>query len=138
VAGINSYYIMAIGYILQEPTNERDKIIKATIRETFKELAVLADSLVEAAKDQTKTREEYIAFLHGAAFMFYNVCTHDDTHHHCSKIGKGIITVQDAINHCNDLLPFMEPSEKEEHIKLMNWLNELLERRGEKKIDILK
>jgi hypothetical protein len=115
-------------FIVQQTKSDRDETIKATIEQTFKELALLADSLVESAKAQTKTREEYIAFLKGAAFLFHSVCERDKKG--LKKTGKGIETIQDAISHCNDLIPFMHEEDKAEHLQLMNWLNELLERRN--------
>jgi len=118
--------------VVRSTQNHDEEIIKKAILLTFKELSLLADSLVETAKKQTSTREEYICFIKGAAFLFYNVCARDDSRN--EKIGEGIKTVQDAINHCYDLMPFMRPEEKEDHEKLVNWLNELLQLRGEDKI----
>lgn len=118
--------------MLQEPRTDRDQTIDKTIKETFKSLSVLADSLIEEAKKRTKTREEYIAFMEGAAYIFYKVCQRDDVKS-ASRSG-GITTIEDAINHCYDLIPFMEENEVYEHIKLISWLNELLIYRGEKPI----
>lgn len=39
-----------IGFILQEPKTDRDQTIDSTIKETFKSLSVLADSLIEEVK----------------------------------------------------------------------------------------
>lgn len=118
-----------IGFILQEPKTDRDQTIDKTIKETFKSLSVLADSLIEEAKKKTKTREEYIAFMEGAAYIFYKVCHRDDVKS-ASRSG-GITTIQDAINHCYDLIPFMEENEVHEHLKLISWLNQLLVYKGE-------
>ena len=121
-----------IGFIMQEPKTDRDQTIDRTIKETFKSLSVLADSLIEEAKKKTKTREEYIAFMEGAAYIFYKVCHRDDVKS-VSRSG-GITTIEDAINHCYDLIPFMEENEVFEHLKLVGWFNELLKFRGEQPI----
>lgn len=121
-----------IGFILQEPKTDRDQTIDRTIKETFKSLSVLADSLIEEAKKKTKTREEYIAFMEGAAYIFYKVCKRDDVKS-ASRSG-GITTIEDAINHCYDLIPFMEENEVYEHMKLISWLNELLIFQGKQPI----
>lgn len=119
-------------FVLQQTRETLESTIKATIIASFKSLSLLSDSLIEQAKHDTKTREEYISYLKGAAFLFYRVCNREDRN--LEKNTSGISTPQDAINHCYDLLPFMTESEKEEHIKLMKWLNELIQRRGDKKI----
>lgn len=121
-----------IGFILQEPKTDRDQTIDRTIKETFKSLSVLADSLIEEAKKKTKTREEYIAFMEGAAYIFYKVCQRDDVKN--ASRSDGITTIEDAINHCYDLIPFMEENEVYEHMKLIGWFNELLIFRGEQPI----
>ena len=121
-----------IGFILQEPRTDRDQTIDRTIKEVFKSLSLLADSLIEEAKKKTKTREEYIAFMEGAAYIFYKVCQRDDVKS-ASRSG-GITTIEDAINHCYDLIPFMEENEVYEHMKLISWFNELLIFRGEQPI----
>lgn len=121
-----------IGFVLQEPKTDRDQTIDRTIKETFKSLSVLADSLIEEAKKKTKTREEYIAFLEGAAYIFYKVCKRDDVKS-ASRSG-GITTIEDAINHCYDLIPFMEENEVYEHMKLISWFNELLIFQGKQPI----
>ncbi len=123
-----------IGFILQEPKTDRDQTIDRTIKETFKSLSLLADSLIEEAKRKTKTREEYIAFMEGAAFIFYRVCQRDDVN--SASKGSPINTIEDAINHCYDLLPFMEESEMMEHLKLVSWFNELLKYQGKEPIRI--
>jgi len=122
------------GFVLQEPRTDRDQTIDRTIKETFKSLSLLADSLIEEAKKRTKTRGEYIAFMEGAAYIFYKVCQRDDVKS-ASRSG-GITTIQDAINHCYDLIPFMEENELYEHIKLISWFNELLIFRGEQPIQM--
>ena len=114
------------GIVLTQIKSDREDTIKSTIKETFQELAILADSLVESAKSQTSTREEYIAFLKGAAFIFHSVCEHDVRKVKKAGVKTGIVTVEDAIEHCYDLLPFMHEEDKVEHLKLAEWLKELV------------
>ena len=123
-----------ISFILEEPKSDRDQTIDRTIKETFKALSLLADDMIEEAKKKTKTREEYIAFLEGAAFIFYKACKRDDRQ--IASKGSPINTIEDAIWHCYDLIPFMEEGEVMEHLKLASWLNELRVLKGEKPIEI--
>ncbi len=122
----------SISFVLQEPKTDRDQTIDRTIKQAFKSLSLLADSLIEEAKKKTKTREEYIAFMEGAAFIFYRVCQRDDVN--SASKGSPINTIEDAINHCYDLLPFMEDSELMEHLKLIKWFNELLVFQGKEPV----
>ena len=120
-------------FILQEPRDDRAETARRAVDAAFKSLSLLADSLVYEAEKQTKTREEYIAFMKGAAFLFYRVCKRDDGQY--AKKPNGINTIQDAIKHCWALYPFMSDVEREEHLKLVGWLNELLVFRGEQPIE---
>ena len=124
------------GFVVQEPKSDRDQTIDRTIKETFKALSLLADDMIEEAKKKTKTREEYIAFLEGAAFLFYKACKRDDRK--IASKGSPINTIADAIWHCYDLIPFMEEGEVMEHLKLTSWLNELLVIKGEEPIKVPK
>lgn len=120
-------------FIVDDAKNERIAIASEAVRVAFKSLSILADSLIEEAKKQTKTREEYIAYMKGAAFLFYRVCQRNDLPH--ATKSTGISSIEDAIHHCWDLYPFMTDLEKGEHFKLISWLNELLEFKGKNKIE---
>lgn len=120
-------------FILQEPRDDRAETARKAVDAAFTSLSLLADSLVYEAEAQTKTREEYIAFMKGAAFLFYRVCKRDDGQY--AKKPNGINTVQDAINHCWALYPFMSDVEREEHLKLVGWLNQLLILTGQQAIN---
>ena len=84
----------------------------------------MCDTLIAEAEKTTKTLEEYNAFMKCAAFVFRCVARRNDP----TKYGTPgtISTIQSAIQHCIKLLPFMEETEKIEHIKLIGWLNDLL------------
>ena len=117
---------------LEEMPNDRMKTAQEAVRVAFKSLSLLADSLISEAEKQTKTREEYIAFMKGAAFLFYRVCQRDDMQH-ARKQGS-LLTPEDAVKHCWALFPFMTEIEKEEHFRLVKWLNKLIEFEGRKPI----
>lgn len=116
----------------------RDVDINDVIRDTIKEvnegMSLMCDTLIAEAEKTTKTLEEYNAFMKGAAFVLRCVARRNDP----KKYGTPgtISTIQSAIQHCIKLLPFMEETEKIEHIKLIGWLNELLVQKGEDKINI--
>lgn len=46
-----------------------DAVIQESIKETFTSLSCLCDELLAHAEHDTKTREECIAYLKGAAFI---------------------------------------------------------------------
>lgn len=110
----------------------QEALIHKTIKATFEELSLLANTLIKTAKENTKTREEYISFMQGAAFIFNAVCKHGETYGTSTTISSPA----DAINHINDLLPFMTQQEAEEHVKLVKWLNEALLYEGKEEIGV--
>ena len=122
--------------MLEEMPNDRMKTAQEAVRVAFKSLSLLADSLIAEAEKQTKTKEEYIAFMKGAAFLFYRVCQRDDMQHATKK--GGLLTPEDAIKHCWSLFPFMTEIEREEHYRLVKWLNKLIEFEGREPIPVPK
>lgn len=123
-------------FCLEEMPNDRMKTAQEAVRVAFKSLSLLADDLISEAEKKNKTKEEYIAFMKGAAFIFYRVCQRDDVQH-AHKTG-GLSTPEDAIKHCLSLFPFMTDVEKEEHLRLIKWLNELINYEGRESIPIPK
>lgn len=121
-------------YLLQQQKDLVEIVAKKVIDITFKDLSCLADDLLKAAEDSTETRSEYVAFLKGAAFLFYKICKRDDKEH--TGQSKPIETPQDAINHCINLFPFMTKNEQKEHLKLIRWLNELLIYKGDSPVEL--
>lgn len=109
-------------------------IIKDTIKEVNTSTSLMCDTLIKEAEQNTKTLEEYNAFMKGAAFVFRVVAKRNDPNKYGTP--STINTIQSAIKHCLKLFPFMDEVEKAEHIKLINWLNELLENRGEEPFSI--
>ena len=109
-------------------------LIQDTIKEVNTSMSLLCDTLVEEAERNTTTLEEYKAFMKGAAFVFRCIAKRNDPTRYGTP--STISTIQSAIQHCIKLMPFMEDSEKAEHIKLINWLNDLLEYRNEEIIKI--
>ena len=109
-------------------------LIQDTIKEVNTSMSLLCDTLVEEAERNTTTLEEYKAFMKGAAFVFRCIAKRNDPTRYGTP--STISTIQSAIQHCIKLMPFMEDSEKAEHIKLINWLNDLLEYRNEERIKI--
>ena len=102
------------------------QITSQVVEETFKKLNLLTGELVENAKSATTTKQEYDAFMRGAAFVFYSVCENNRPQW---KESENDLTLDDAIQHCEDLLPFLTEREKTEHLRLIGWLKELKEYR---------
>lgn len=93
-------------------------LIQGTIKEVNTSMSLICDDLITEAEKTTKTLEEYNAFMKRAAFVFRCVAKRNEP----NKYGTSstISTIQSAIKHCIKLMPFMEDSEKAEHIKLIN------------------
>ena len=98
------------------------EITSEVVDETFKKLNLLTGELINKAKEETSTKQEYDAFMRGAAFVFY--CVFERSRPQW-KYDEKNITLEDAIQHCEDLLPFLAEREKIEHLRLMGWLKEL-------------
>ena len=122
-----------IGIYATKDININD-IIKDTIKEVNEGMSLMCDNLITEAENATNTLEEYNAFMKGAAFVFKCIAKRNGP----TRYGTPgtISTIQSAIQHCIKLLPFMEETEKIEHIKLIGWLNELLVQKGENKVKI--
>lgn len=114
--------------------NDINSVIRSTIKEVNESLSLLCDDLIQEAEKNTTTKGEYNAFMKGASFIFYNIAKRNNP----QKYGTPptVHTIEDAINHIIKLLPFMEESEKVEHLTLIGWLNELLKLKGKKTIKI--
>ena len=98
-------------------------VVKETVKEIAEGVSILTDDLIISAENNTKTREEYIAYMKGAAFVFYRLAKRYSPY---SGTPIRISTIEEAIQHCIKLLPFMERDEKIEHMYLIQWLNKLL------------
>lgn len=111
-----------------------NSIIRDTIKEVNESMSLLCDDLIKEAEKCTTTKGEYNAFMKGAAFIFYNIAKRNKPQQYGTP--STINSIEDAIEHIIKLLPFMEESEKNEHLILIGWLNELLELKGRKTIKI--
>lgn len=123
-------------YFLQQQREVLEAVIKKTVKETFKELSLLTDDLLVAADKETSNEGEYRAYLKGAAFLFYKVCKREDK----PSTGQSspLKSPEDAIEHIVRLFPFLTEDEKSEHIKLINWLNDLLVKSGKPQVKLPK
>lgn len=110
-----------------------DEVCKKTIQEVNTSLSMLTDDLISAAEHDTETKKEFIAYMKGAAFIFYHIAQRKGAQYGTPSI---ISTTQQAIEHLIKLLPFMAGDEKVEHLLLMNWLNELRRYKNEEIIKI--
>ena len=117
---------------LQNELNLQD-VVKSTVDQYNKQMSLLTDDLISEAEKNSNTVNEYIAFMKGAAFFFRRMAKRSGNQY---GTPTSINTIEGAIKHCIKLLPFMEESEKIEHLMLINWLNELLEFKGKPKIRI--
>lgn len=110
------------------------QIIRDTIRQNNQNLSLLTDDLIATAENSTKTREEYIAFMKGAAFIFYKIAQRENQQHYGTP--NSISTPEEAIEHCIKLMPFMANDEKIEHLYVIQWLNDLLQFKGKETIKL--
>lgn len=117
---------------LQNELNLQD-VVKSTVDQYNKQMSLLTDDLISEAEKNSNTMNEYIAFMKGAAFFFRRMAKRSGNQY---GTPTSINTIEGAIKHCIKLLPFMEESEKIEHLMLIDWLNELLEFKGKPKIKI--
>ena len=116
-----------IGIYATKDVNIND-IIRDTIKEVNEGMSLICDNLIKEAENNTNTLEEYKAYMKGAAFVFRCVAKRNDPNRYGTP--ETISTIESAIKHCIKLLPFMEDIEREEHLKLIGWLNKLLSLEG--------
>lgn len=122
-----------IGIYATKDVNIND-IIKDTIKEVNEGMSLICDNLIKEAENNTNTLEEYKAYMKGAAFVFRCVAKRNDPNRYGTP--ETISTIESAIKHCIKLLPFMDDIEKEEHLKLIGWLNKLLSLEGKETIRV--
>ena len=122
-----------IGIYATKDVNIND-IIKDTIKEVNEGMSLMCDNLIAEAEKTTNTLEEYKAYMKGAAFVFRCVAKRNNPNRYGTP--ETISTIESAIKHCIKLLPFMEDIEREEHLKLIGWLNKLLFLEGKRQLKI--
>lgn len=122
-------------FVVPQLKSDRDETIQRTVEATLKRVSCAAGDLVSAAEAGTRTKAEYSAFMRGAAFMFYKVCERGGGRRYAPEAGF-TSSPEEAVRHVYSMLPFMTDDERKEHLALAGWLNELIERRGGKRIPL--
>lgn len=117
---------------LQNELNLQD-VVKNVISQYNTQMSLLTDDLISEAERNSKTLNEYIAFMKGAAFFFRRMARRAENQY---GTPTSITTIEEAIQHCIKLLPFMDEDEKTEHLMLISWLNELLEYKGKQTVKL--
>lgn len=114
----------------KEKTSSLDMLLllKIIIADDFSDFDLVSDQVIQEAKKRYPLHpEQQKIWLDGAAYVYYALMTKKkETAYPC-----GVLTLDDAIQHCDDVLPLCETEEvKAEHIQLGKWLKELKELRA--------
>lgn len=109
------------GYILklsdQSLGLEQEKIIEYII--SF--IKEMWNDLIKDAYKNSNTKDEYHSYMLGIG-LFWKILTKEKLNVPDSPTIK---TLDDAISYLDDLMPFITPEEKENHLKLRGYLYEL-------------
>lgn len=113
----------------KEKTSSLDMLLllKIIMSDDLSDFDLVSDQVIQAAEEKYPNNPNMKkAWLEGAAYVYYALMTKKkETAYHC-----GVITLDDAIQHCKDVLPLCETDEvRAEHIQLGRWLEELKELR---------
>jgi len=117
----------------KEKTSSLDMLLllKIITSNDLADFDLISDQVIQVAeKNYPNNPNMKKAWLEGAAYVYYALMTKKkETSYHC-----GILTLDDAIQHCKDVLPLCETDEvRAEHIQLGKWLEELKDLRDWKK-----
>lgn len=109
----------------KEKTSSLDMLLllKIIISDDLADFDLVSDQLIRVAEENYPNNPNMKkAWLKGAAYVYYALMTKkEETSYHC-----GVLTIDDAIQHCKDVLPLCETDEvRAEHIQLGKWLEEL-------------
>lgn len=109
----------------KEKTSSLDMLLllKIIISDDLADFDLVSDQVIQAAEENYPNNPGMKkAWLEGAAYVYYALMTKKkETAYPC-----GVLTLDDAIQHCDDVLPLCETEEvKAEHIQLGKWLKEL-------------
>lgn len=112
-------------------------LLKLVMANDLADFDLVSDQVIAEAKkkypegcDVDCEREYYEIWLEGAAWMYYSLMMKRPS----TAYKTGQLTLDDAIKHCEEVLPLCENDEvREEHIQLGNWLKELKELKEWKK-----
>lgn len=114
----------------KEKTSSLDMLLllKIIMSDDFSDFDLVSDQVIKVAEEKYPNKPGMKkAWLEGAAYIYYALMTKKrDTAYPC-----GVLTLDDAIQHCKDVLPLCETDEvRAEHIQLGRWLEELKELRA--------
>ena len=117
----------------KEKTSSLDMLLllKIIISDDLSDFDLVSDQVIQAAEEKYPNNPNMKkAWLEGAAYVYYALMTKKkETSYHC-----GVLTLDDAIQHCKDVLPLCETDEvRAEHVQLGKWLKELKDLREWKK-----
>lgn len=117
----------------KEKTSSLDMLLllKIIISDDLSDFDLVSDQVIQAAEEKYPNNPGMKkAWLEGAAYIYYALMTKKrDTAYPC-----GVLALDDAIQHCKDVLPLCETDEvRAEHIQLGKWLEELKDLREWKK-----
>lgn len=112
-------------------------LLKLVMANDLADFDLVSDQVIAEAKEKYPEgcdvdceREYYEIWLEGAAWMYYALMMKRPS----TAYKTGQLTLDDAIKHCEEVLPLCENDEvREEHIQLGNWLKELKELKEWKK-----
>lgn len=112
-------------------------LLKLVMANDLADFDLVSDQVIAEAKEKYPEgcdvdceREYYEIWLEGAAWMYYALMMKRPN----TAYKTGQLTLDDAIKHCEEVLPLCENDEvREEHIQLGNWLKELRELKEWKK-----
>ena len=106
-------------------------LLKLVMANDLADFDLVSDQVIAEAKekypegcDVDYNKEYYEIWLEGAAWMYYALMMKRPN----TAYKTGQLTLEDAIKHCEEILPLCENDKvREEHIQLGNWLKELKE-----------
>lgn len=106
-------------------------LLKLVMANDLADFDLVSDQVIAEAKEKYQegcdvdyNKEYYEIWLEGAAWMYYALMMKRPN----TAYKTGQLTLEDAIKHCEEILPLCENDKvREEHIQLGNWLKELKE-----------
>lgn len=118
-----------------------DKEIDKSVELLAKKIRVSNVEIIEAATNYecvNKSTPSGEAFKAGVAWLYYLIIDRVGRHYFSNSSYKlGQLTLDDAINHCDDMMSIMESDDvKKEHQQLKQWLIELKNRRDQDSLSL--
>lgn len=119
-----------IEHLRKEKTSTLDMLLllKIIIQDDLSDFDLVSDQVIAKAKEEyPNSPQSQQIWLKGAAYVYYALMTKKKE----SAYPCGNLTLDDAIQHCKDVLPLCENDEvRKEHEQLCKWLQELKQLRG--------